>query len=181
MLLRATGHKNNNAAALLTAAREAARNTDPHLPVVRLTTWRQFRAASPDELVARVEATLFTVFGALATGLALVGVYGVKAYLVSQRSREIGIRLALGATHGQVIGLIMREALVLTVDGTAVGLLIAAGTTRLLQGALYEIRGLDPLTFTVVPSLVVAAALLASYIPCRRVAKVDPVMAPRAD
>lgn len=181
MLVRATGHENNNAAALLTAAREAARNTDPHLPVVKLTTWRQFRAASPDELVARVEATLFTVFGALALGLALVGVYGVKAYLVSQRTREIGIRLALGATHGQVIGFIMREALVLTVVGTAVGLLIAAGTTRLLQGALYEIRGSDPLTFTAVPILVVAAALLASYIPCRRVAKVDPVMALRAE
>jgi ABC-type antimicrobial peptide transport system permease subunit len=127
----------------------------------------------------RLGATMFTAFGALALFLAVVGVYGVKAYTVAQRTREIRIRKALGATSGGTLWLIVREGLILTTVGLALGVLLAAGVARLLSSLLYEVSALDPLAFVVAPSILAAASLLASYLPARRAATVDPLMALR--
>jgi ABC-type antimicrobial peptide transport system permease subunit len=106
---------------------------------------------------------VFSVLGALALFLALVGVYGVKAYAVARRTREIGIRLAVGATSRHVLWLVLREGVAMTVAGVGIGLLLAAGVARLLYSILYGVSATDPLIFSVAPALLAAAALLATF------------------
>ena len=129
--------------------------------------------------VVRAGATLFSVFGALALGLAVVGLYGVKAYSVARRTREIGIRMALGAKPGAVLRLIMREGSIMLFCGIALGLLLAAATGKILSGMLYEVGALDPIAFTAAPLLLAAAALIATWLPARRAASLNPVEALR--
>src|SRR5436309_7819967 len=94
---------------------------------------------------------MFSVFGGLALGLAVVGLYGVKAYSVARRTREIGIRMALGAQVGAVLRMIMRESAVMLTSGVALGLLLALATAKIVSGMLYEVGALDPVAFTVAP------------------------------
>jgi ABC-type antimicrobial peptide transport system permease subunit len=117
----------------------------------------------------------------MALALGILGIYGVISYAVSQRTREIGIRMALGANQRGLVWMFVRSALLLTAAGTAVGLCAAAILVRLMQTLLFGIRPLDPVTFTAVPVALVAAAALASYLPARRTTAVDPVEALRAD
>jgi ABC-type antimicrobial peptide transport system permease subunit len=129
----------------------------------------------------RAGAALFTVFGLLALALAAVGLYGVKAYSVARRTREIGIRMALGAQRGDVQRMILREGTIMLATGVGLGLLLAVGTGRLLSGVLYQVSALDPLAFTIAPLVLAAAALLATWLPARRATRIDPMVALRTE
>jgi len=120
---------------------------------------------------------MFLVFGGLALLLALVGVYGVRAFTVARRTREIGIRMALGATAQSVLWLVLREGLTLTAVGLGFGMLLAVAAGRLLSGLLYGVSPVDPLVFCIAPLLHTATALLACYFPARRAARVAPIEA----
>ena len=113
--------------------------------------------------------------------LAAVGLYGVMAYAVAGRTKEIGIRMALGAGHGRVRRMILTEGLALAAAGTLAGLLISAASMRLMRSLLYGISPIDPLTYAAVATFLTAVALLASYVPARRATKVDPMVALRSE
>jgi ABC-type antimicrobial peptide transport system permease subunit len=132
-----------------------------------------------DLSLARTSFTLvmLAIAASMALLLGVVGIYGVIAYVVSQRRREIGIRAALGAQQGELKGMFVRHALVLAGIGVAIGLAAAAGLTRLMSTLLYGVSSLDPVTYIAVPFVVVAATVVASYVPAWRAASVDPVEA----
>jgi ABC-type antimicrobial peptide transport system permease subunit len=124
---------------------------------------------------------MFSIFGGVALALATVGVYGVKAYSVARRTREIGIRMALGAQRGAVLRMFMREGAVMLATGVLLGLLLAAGTGKLISGMLYDVGALDPLAFTVAPLVLAGAALLATWLPARRSTRISPMAALRTE
>jgi len=128
---------------------------------------------------ARMASTLTGIFGLTALLLAAIGLYGVMSQAVIRRTREIGIRMALGAGRGAVLRLMLRQGLLLTLLGVALGLLAALSLTRLLQALLHDVSATDPLTFLAVTLSLLGVALLASYIPARRAMKVDPLTALR--
>jgi hypothetical protein len=136
-----------------------------------------------DQSLARTSFTLvmLAIAASMALFLGVVGIYGVISYAVSQRRREIGIRAALGAQQGELQGMFVRHALALAGIGVAIGLLAAAGLTRLMSTLLYGITPLDPVTYAVVPVILVVATVLASYLPARRAASVSPVEALRSE
>ncbi len=123
--------------------------------------------------------TLLGVFAAVAMVLAAIGIYGVIAYSVAQRTREIGIRMALGAQRTAMLRMVLRQSLTVVAIGIVIGLMAAFGATRLLASLLYGVGTNDVLTYASVVLLLGAAALLASYIPARRAMKVDPIIALR--
>jgi putative ABC transport system permease protein len=122
---------------------------------------------------------MFIVFGVIALFLAAIGVYGVLSYSVSQRMHEMGLRMALGANARDLMRLVVGQGIRVALAGVAAGLLASVAATRLLVGMLFAVSPLDPLTFMVVAVVLVAAALLASFIPARRATKVDPMVALR--
>jgi ABC-type antimicrobial peptide transport system permease subunit len=122
---------------------------------------------------------LFGVFALVAMLLAAIGIYGVLAYLVEQRTHEIGIRVALGAKTSDVLWLIVRQGLALTLIGVALGLAGALGLTRVIRNLLYGVSATDPATFAGIALLLIGVACIASFIPARRAAKVDPLVALR--
>ena len=124
---------------------------------------------------------LIAALAGLALVLSAVGVYGMLAYDVSQRTREIGIRGALGATRGQIIGLILRQSLGKTALGLAIGLSGAVALSHTMQSLLFDLSATDPWTYAAVALVLLAVAVLASYLPARRAAKVDPIEALRAE
>ncbi|MEP7274371.1 MAG: FtsX-like permease family protein, partial [Acidobacteriota bacterium] len=128
---------------------------------------------------ARMASTLTSLFGLSALLLAGIGLYGVMSYFVSCRSREIGIRMALGAEHGAVLGLVIKQGLQMITAGIALGLLAAAMLTRLIRALLYNVGTTDPVTFGFVALLLAGVALLACYLPARRATRIDPVTALR--
>ena len=132
-------------------------------------------------LPERVGAVLAVGFGSLGTLLAAIGLYGVIAYSVARRTREIGIRVAVGAAPGSVLRLVMRQGLTLAVIGAGVGALLAAGAARFLSGALYGVGAADPIAWGSAFAALFAAVLLANYIPARRAMRVDPVTALRIE
>ena len=166
-------------AAMLRAIRQEIRSYDDRLPVLALRTLCRHFQEGPDQWLVRTGAAVFSVLGALALILALVGVYGVKAYAVARRTREIGIRLAVGATARDVLWLVLREGIAMTLTGVGIGLLLAAAAARLLYSILYGVSATDPVIFSAAPLLLAAASLLACYIPARRATKVDPMVALR--
>jgi predicted permease len=159
--------------------RRTVRDVDPSIPILSLRTFAQHLDSNLDLWLVRAGAALFSIFGGLALGLAVVGLYGVKAYSVARRTREIGIRMALGANPGAVLRLIMGEGSIMLLSGIALGLLLAAATGRILSGILYEVSALDPIAFTAAPVLLAAAALIATWLPARRAAALNPVEALR--
>jgi len=124
---------------------------------------------------------MFSAFGALALLLATIGVYGLRAYDVSRRTREIGIRMALGATSGDVERLVMREGLRSTVVGVTVGLLLAAGLGKLVSGMLYRVSPFDPLVMAAAAAVLAATAMVACYVPARRATRIVPLEALRSE
>jgi putative ABC transport system permease protein len=129
----------------------------------------------------RLYAILFGVFAAVALALASIGIYGVMAYSVSERTREIGIRVALGAQRRDVLKLVVARGMTLTMIGAGIGLGVALALTRLMQTLLFEVSATDPLTFVTLAVLLSVVALVACYLPARRATKVDPMIALRHD
>jgi predicted permease len=163
------------------AVRRAVRDTDAALPVLSLKTFPQHLETNMEIWIIRTGATLFSIFGGLALALAIVGVYGVKAYSVARRTREIGIRMALGARPQNVQWMIVREGIVMLAGGVAIGLLLAAATGRLLSGMLYQVGALDPIAFSTAPLLLGAATLIATWLPARRATRISPMVALRTE
>jgi predicted lysophospholipase L1 biosynthesis ABC-type transport system permease subunit len=163
----------------LTQVRQAVWSVNASLPLASVRTMREIY----DESLATTSFTLVImgIAGVMALMLGLIGIYGVISYAVSQRTREIGIRVALGAEPGTLRWLFVRYGLALASAGTAIGLAAAAGLTRLMKSVLFGISPVDPLTYTAVPLVLVAATVLASYLPARRAATVDPVETLRAE
>lgn len=126
-------------------------------------------------------ALLLGVFGGIALVLAVVGVNGVKAYAVARRTREIGIRMALGAQPGNVLRMILREGAVMLAAEIAIGFALAVATGRIVSGLLYQVGALDPIAFTIAPLVLAAATLLACWLPARRATRVDPLTALRTE
>ncbi|MEY2542344.1 MAG: hypothetical protein QOI22_1946, partial [Verrucomicrobiota bacterium] len=161
--------------------RRTVRDVDASIPIISLKTFGQHLDANLQLWVVRAGAAMFSIFGALALGLAVVGLYGVKAYSVARRTREIGIRMALGAQPGMVLRMIMREGSIMLLCGVALGLLLAVATGRILSGILYQVGALDPIAFTAAPLLLAAAALVATWLPARRATRINPMRALRTE
>jgi ABC-type antimicrobial peptide transport system permease subunit len=157
------------------------RETDPALPILTLKTFPQHLDANMQIFIIRTGATLFSIFGGLALLLAIVGVYGVKAYSVARRTREIGIRMALGAQPHGVQWMIVREGIVMLAGGVIIGLLLAVATGQLLAGMLYQVGALDPIAFSIAPVLLGAATLIATWLPARRATRISPMAALRTE
>ena len=163
--------------AWIPAVARAIHELDANLPSPRVLTLRQFLEASVDAVAGPVQ--IVGIFGFLALTLAMVGVYGVMAYTVSQRTREFGIRIALGANARGLLGLVLRQGLRLTGLGAALGVALALVLSRLLASLLHGISPWDPVTFVIATAGLMGAATLAIYLPARRAAKVDPNVALR--
>ena len=163
----------------LAEARQAIWSVDKNLPVFLVRTLQEIYDGS----LARTSFTLvmLAIAGGMALLLGIIGIYGVIAYAVSRRTREIGIRLALGAQHGEVRRMFVRQGLMLAGIGVVIGLGAAVGLTQLMRSLLFGVSLVDPVTYIAVPVILVTAAVLASSLPARRATKVDPVEALRAE
>jgi len=161
--------------------RRVVREVDPSLPIISLQTFTHYLDSNLDLWLVRAGAAMFSVFGGLALGLAVVGLYGVKAYSVARRTREIGIRMALGAQRGVVLRLIMREGSIMLLCGLALGLLLAAATGKILSGILFEVGAFDPPAFASAFVVLAAATLLATWLPARRATRINPMVALRTE
>jgi|HubBroStandDraft_2_1064218.scaffolds.fasta_scaffold21620_2 putative ABC transport system permease protein len=166
-----------NPSALGGALREQIRAIDPALPVAEVRPMAEVIGSSIAQ--PRFRTTLLSLFGAVALLLAAIGIYGVLAYTVAQQTREIGIRMALGANPGRVLRLVLGRGLRLAGAGTVIGVLAALLLTQLLNSLLFGVSATDPLTFAAVAGLLLGVALLACYVPARRAMRVDPMVALR--
>jgi macrolide transport system ATP-binding/permease protein len=173
LVVRTTGEPQ----AITPAVREQIRALDPNLPIADVKTFRDQLELSL--FPSRIAAWTLGGFGLLALLLAGVGIYGVVSYAVTQRTREIGVRMALGAKEKDVLGLVLWDGLIVIGVGLVIGLLLAAAATRVIAGFLYGVDATDPLTFVGVPLVLGVVALVASYLPARRAVKVDPLVALR--
>jgi predicted permease len=161
------------------AIRAEVRQMDASVPVAGVRTMNEVVASAL--ATPRLTGFLLGAFAAIALALAAVGIYGVLAYLVSQRTQEIGVRLAIGADRSQVLGMVLRQGLSLAAIGIVVGLIGAFALTRLMRGLLYEVGPNDPITFIAVPAALLIIALAASFLPARRATRVSPTIALRAE
>jgi putative ABC transport system permease protein len=157
--------------------RSAIQSVDPGLPVFGVTSMDQILDASLAS--RRFSANLVSGFAGGALLLASIGIYGLLAYLVGQRSREIGLRMALGAQQGDILRMFLRKGVALAGLGIVAGLVFSAATASMMASLLYGVRPHDPAVFLIVPLLLLAVAALASYLPARRATKVDPMIALR--
>lgn len=155
------------------AVRRTVRELDPLLPVVNLRGLDAYVADATSPL--RFPLVLMAIFGAVAVVLAAVGLYGTLSYLVANRSREIGIRMAVGARTGEILRLVLRQGLAVSAVGVLVGIGAALGLTRFLEALLFRVSATDPWTFAVIAAGLLAVASLACLIPARRAALLDPV------
>ncbi len=165
------------ATAVAAAAREVIRNLDPEQPVADVRTMESLLGKSVAR--QRFNTLLLTIFAGVAALLAAVGIYGVMAFSVAQRTHEIGVRMALGAQKRDVLRLVLKRGMTLALSGVAIGVIASLALTRLMTTLLFDVGATDPLTFVGVPLLLALIALLACYLPARRAAKVDPMVALR--
>jgi predicted permease len=173
-------HTEGDPAAAAAAARQVVSELDQDMPVYDLKTMNTHLSGIA-LLFVRVGAALVGVFGFLGLSLAVVGLYGVVSHSVSQRTREIGIRIALGARAADVLRMLLKQGMILTLVGVAAGLAAAFAVTRLMGGLLYGVSATDPMTFIAIPLLLTIVATLACWIPARRAAKVEPMVTLRAE
>jgi len=164
-------------AAIFAPVRAVVRQIDPNVPMYDMRTL--IDQVDKSLVTERLMALLSAAFGGLATILAAMGLYGVMAYVVSRRTREIGIRMALGADRGVVVWLVMREVLLLAVAGVAIGLGSSWALTRLVESQLFEVAPSDPLTMAAATFGIAGVAMLAGYLPARRATGIDPTTALR--
>jgi putative ABC transport system permease protein len=164
---------------MLETIRHEILSTDERLPLLALKTMRGHLESSLDIWVVRMGANMLEIFGAVALVLAVIGLYALNAYTVARRTREIGIRMALGADRASTMSMILGEALKVTLAGIGAGLLLAIGVGKALAGFLYDVPALDPLVLAAAPVLLGLIALLACYVPARKAAGVDPMIALR--
>jgi ABC-type antimicrobial peptide transport system permease subunit len=167
----------NDPQAQVAAIRNAVHGLDKGLPWYSVQTLSEMVSDSSRE--RRYVALLLALFAAVALALASVGIYGVVSYFASQRTREIGIRMAFGAEARDVLGMVLKEGLRLVIAGVAVGLLGAWALSRYLTSILYAVRATDLLTYILAALLMTAVALVACLVPARRATKVDPMVALR--
>ncbi|HTM25068.1 MAG TPA: ABC transporter permease [Vicinamibacterales bacterium] len=164
---------------LTEAVRTQVYDIDPNLPVSNVRTLDQILGRSISQ--PRFYMLLLAMFAGIALALAAVGIFGVLSYAVSQRTREIGIRMALGAQERSVVRLVVRQAMLLVVSGVAAGLVMATFVSQALAKMLFSVKPTDPATFALVAVVLATVALVASYLPARRATRVDPVVALRAE
>ena len=158
-----------------------ARDVDERLPVLSVATWRDHLDADLDVVILRAGAGVFSAFGGIALLLAVLGVYGVKSYVVSRRTREFGIRIAIGAHPRALLWQVLREGGRITAVGIAIGLALAVVAGQFLQSILYGVNGFEPRVVATAALILLAASLLAGYIPARRATRVDPTVALRSE
>src|SRR5881628_835088 len=163
--------------ALVGAVRDAVRQVDPQQPIGDLMSLDQ--ALSRSTAARRLSMTLLTLFAALAVLLALIGIYGITAYAVTQRTRELGLRMAIGARPVEVVGMLLRENLLLVIGGLVLGMAGAALATRALRTMLFGVSTLDAVTFVGAALVLGGVAMVATYVPARRAARIDPMEALR--
>jgi putative ABC transport system permease protein len=168
---------NSDPASATAAARNEIRALDKGIPVFNVRTMNDVLAASIAS--QRMSMLLLSAFAAMALLLAMLGIYGVTAYYVTQRTQEIGIRMALGAQTGDVLKLVLRNGMGLAFIGIAVGLAGAFTLTRLMRTLLFDVKPTDVMTFALVSLCLLVTALIACYLPARRATKVDPLVALR--
>jgi putative ABC transport system permease protein len=160
---------------VVSAVRGVVREIDPNQPLVNVRTMETSMAGTVAQ--PRLQMMLLILFAIIAVLLAAVGVYGVMAYTVTQRIPEIGVRIAVGASPARVIRMVVWQGARLALLGLALGIVAAAFAARAMESLLFQVRGLDPLTFAAAPVVLVVAALLATYIPARRAARISPLAA----
>jgi predicted permease len=175
IVARTNGDADRTATQMLATLREI----DPSLMAIQVKTMERHLAAML--LPARLGAMAFTLFAGLALGLAVLGVYGVVGYAVARRTREAGIRLAIGAQPGTVVRLLMREGVTLVVVGSAIGLLLGFASSQVLGTLLYGVGAADPLAFIGAPLVLISAGLLAAFLPARRAGRIDPAKVLRSE
>jgi putative ABC transport system permease protein len=161
------------------AIRDAIRQIDPVVPVYDVRTLDDLLSESFGP--RRFNMYLLGCFAAVALVLASVGLFGVLAYLVSQRTRDIGIRLALGAARHDIVKLIVGQGMMLALGGAVLGITVALASARVMQSLLFSVSPRDPVTFAAVPLVLIAIALVACYLPARRAMRVDPLVALRSE
>jgi len=165
--------------AMISGVRKVVQEIDPAQPIFNIKTMEAVVADSISD--RQLNMLLLGIFAAVAVVLAVIGIYSVMSYTVSQHTREIGIRMALGARPLDVLKLIVGQGMVLSLIGIGIGVASSFGLTRLITTLLYNVKPTDPLTFTFVSMLLVIVALLACYVPARRATKVDPIIALRCE
>jgi putative ABC transport system permease protein len=170
-------HTNGNPKQLIAAIRREVQTLDPNLPAFNVMTLADNIEISL--FPARLGAVLLGVFGALALLIASIGVYGVMSFGVSERTREMGIRMALGAQRRDVLRLVILQGMKVTAIGVVVGAGLALMSTRVLSSYLYDVSTTDPIIFAGITLILIGVALLACYVPARRATKVDPLEALR--
>jgi ABC-type antimicrobial peptide transport system permease subunit len=168
---------NRPAAEIVSVLREKLKNIDPAITLFDAGPMAKVVGASYDD--RRAVMLLLAVFAGLALFLSALGIYGVLAYDVSQRTREIGVRGAIGASHGQIIGMILQQGLWKAGLGILLGLVGAAFVSRSMTSLLFGVQPTDPTVYVGVSAVLIGTALLASYLPARRAAKIDPIVALR--
>jgi putative ABC transport system permease protein len=168
-------------AAMIPTMRQSLREIDPDLPILSIAPFVDLMERSVGLWIVKLGATLFGAFGAIALLLAVVGVYGVKAYAVACRTREIGIRMALGAHRGDVFALIMRQGAMQTALAVGVGVLLSLAAGRVLAQILYQVSPSDPFALIISSLMLAAAALLACFLPAQRATRVNPITALRTE
>jgi len=173
VIIKATGDPDK----LIAAARDQVKQVDPDQPIYNIKTMDEIRAESVAS--ERLNLTLFSIFAGIALVLAIVGIYGVMSYTVTQRTHEIGIRMAIGAQQRDVFKMVIGQGMMLALIGIAIGLVGAFALTRLMATMLFGVTATDPATFAVIAVLLTAVALMACYLPGRRATKVDPVISLR--
>jgi predicted permease len=165
--------------ALITPVQQVIKNLDPSLPTFSIMTMNDSLEGANGFMIFRVGALLASCIGGMGLALAAIGVYGVVAFAASQRTREIGIRVALGASRAQVLKLVLRQGVWVVMAGAAIGLLATIGIGRGIANLLVGVSASDPLTLVFATVFLVAVALFACYVPARRAMKVDPMVALR--
>jgi putative ABC transport system permease protein len=164
---------------VIDSVRRKVQALNTNLPLTNVTTM----SSQLDQALwaPRMGAALLGLFGILAVLLAAIGIYGVMAYSVTQRTQEIGIRLALGASRREVIRMILRQGMVWAASGIGIGLLASAALSRLVSGLLFSVSATDPVIFTIVSGILLVVAIAACYLPARRAIRVDPLQALRTE